>query len=150
MNTDKITPLSPILVDQRRFVVQKARRKNREHTGIWIGQCLTRTKDVEEAQRHRSHAVGAPNRHAQSFLVILGNGVDRRQGGTFRFRRGDWNQRLTGVVSDFPVMRLELFDRSLPSRNDFALPGAIQTLAINAHTGGNDQPLDRPLRQCLE
>ena len=56
---DEIAALPAILEDHRRLAVEQARGEDREHAGIGIGERLARPVDVEEAQAHAFHPIGA-------------------------------------------------------------------------------------------
>ena len=69
-----------------------------------------RPVDVEEAQRDRGDAVGAPDHEAHALLVVLRERVDGGQAGRLGLRRGCGRQRFARGVAHLPVARFERFD----------------------------------------
>ena len=79
VDTDEVAPLQTVLENQRRSVVEEARGKDREHTGVGIGQGLARPEHVEEARHDDRHTVDARERTAVELARELGRGIRRER-----------------------------------------------------------------------
>src|SRR5947208_16419874 len=82
IDMDEIPHLLSVFKDQRLLAVQHARGEDRSHSGIWIGECLPGSIDIEKAKCRYRKTVSAAIDEANLFLVPLGeriNGIDLRR-----------------------------------------------------------------------
>src|SRR5690606_26048945 len=75
MDADEVALLLAVLEDQGRPAVQDAGGEDGEHAGVGVLERLPRPIGVEEAQRDRGDAVGAPRDQAKPLLVVLAQRV---------------------------------------------------------------------------
>ena len=126
----EVAPLAAVLVDQRRPAVQQPRGEDREHAGVRVRERLPRPVDVEEAQRHRRHAVGRPVEQAHPLLVVLGQRVDRGERRLLRLRRRHGRSASPPGPRGSHSPRSSCVARALDSR------------------GGRAASVERPRRRC--
>jgi hypothetical protein len=116
-----------------------------EHAGVrdWRAPGAVRT-----ALKKRSATVGivvrAADHEAEALLVVLGERVDRAEGGALVSGVGRGLSSEAVVVAHLPVGTAELVERAL-HRGGSTLTGRalVEPLAVEAHARGDDEPLDR-------
>src|SRR5204863_812264 len=74
--------------------------------------------------------------------MIFGDRIDRRQCRAFGFGRLHGNQRFTIRGADLPIMGAQFLERALATFYRWAVAGAIEPLAVNAHARRDDEALD--------
>ena len=71
-----IAALKAILMDNRRFPIEKPGGENREDACVRVAQCLTGSIDVEVAKGRRRDAVRFSYSKTQLLLIPFGNRID--------------------------------------------------------------------------
>ena len=149
VDMDEVAALFAILEDHRPLAIDQPRGKDRQHSGIGIGQRLAGAIDVEQPEADTLHAIGRGDDMRHLFLNIFVERIDRSQRWTFPFGRRDRGQRASAVVHRIPVP-LSIGLVTAPGiLHDPAIAIGIKSLAIDAHRTGGDDAAHRAGNQLL-
>ena len=112
-NMDEIPPLLTILEHHGGAAVEESGGEDREHTGVWIRQRLSRSIDVKETKCRSRNPVGFPYHQTESLLSIFVEGVNRAERGWLALGCRHWRQSLTVCIFQLPSSTPQLLRGSL-------------------------------------
>src|SRR5437762_5828496 len=110
---DEIPPLLTVLEHHRGAAVEEPSGENREYTGVWVRQRLSRSIDVKETKRRGGNPVGFPYHQTESLLSIFVEGINRAKRGRLALGCRHWRQRQTVCVFQLPSSTPQLLRGSL-------------------------------------
>ena len=139
-HVDEVARLAPILEDERRAVVQQARREDRSDARVGIGERLPFAVDVEEPERNRGNPVGGADGEHHLLVVALADRVDGGRPQKLRLRCRLGLERRAVVGEDVPVARGKLRLRPHTGREPrLARPWvAVLAFAVDRHRRGDE------------
>src|SRR5215212_6528150 len=144
---DEIPTLLAVFEHHRRAAIEEPGCEYREYTGVRIRQRLSRSIDVKKAKCRRGNTIGLSHHQTEPLLGIFVEGINRAE----RRRLGLWGrhrgQSLTVCIFQFPSSAPQLLRRSLCRIHQSVRAIPAQTLPVNAHGGGDDQPCDWSFRE---
>src|SRR5439155_16068922 len=102
-HVDEVPRLVPVLVDERRTVVQETRGEDRGYARVGVGQRLPLAEHVEEAKRDGGDSVGGADREHELLAVALTDRLHRRRSERFRLGRRLGLERTAVVAEHVPL-----------------------------------------------
>src|SRR5207302_4876744 len=100
--------------------------------------------------RHGWNSVRLTDHHAHALLVVLVERVNGCERWRLPLRRLYRSEHLALRRLHFPLAAAELIEATVDVRVNAAVSASIKTLAVYAHAGCNDEPLNPPLNQRFE
>jgi len=111
---------------------------------------LVRAVGIEEAQRDGRNVISLPDDQTETFLVVFRQRINRFDCRGFAFGGRHRFERPSAPIEWVPLPPLQLQRAALGGFDKASIRRAVEALAINAHAGGDDEPVKRPALRAFD